>query len=261
MQSFDVNLAGDRLGSEWSKWLRSLNLHLIARDITDDKRKVAMLLASGGAALQEIYYSLNGELKEEDFKAVKKRLNDHFIDETIDTFERHLYRQIKQKPDEPFERFVMRVRVQADKCGFGIRVSEFIRDQIVEGSLFDKVREEIFKVKCCTLEEAMNIGRTNEMMLTKLKEFGKIGARVAEKEDLNFVNKANEFKRKAEDTEEKCYRCNRTGHKANDDKCAAKSATCRKCKKQGHFEVVCRSNSGGGMFKKYKTNPGRYQVS
>ena len=265
-QCFDVNLSGDRLGSEWQKWLRSLNLQLIARDIQDDKRKVAMLLASGGPALQEIYYSLSGEQVEECFDDVQKRLNEHFIDETIDTFERHLYRQVKQKADETFDRFVMRIRIQAEKCGFGIRMSEFIRDQVVEGCLHDKVRESIFKEKSCTLEDATNIGRLHENMLAKMKEFGKSGTKVIEKEDLNWVNKASgqseRGKRPATGMGERCYRCNQIGHRANSEKCPAKKATCRKCLKMGHFEAVCRSNnSGSGGFKRFKANPGGYQVS
>ena len=172
-------MAGDRLGSEWKKWLRAV--HLVAKDITDDKRKTAVLLSSGGPALQEIYYSLCEEEVEESFEEVENRLSEHFVDETIDSFERPLYRQIKQKTEETFDTFVMRIRLQADKCGFGIRTCEFIRDQVVEGTLYDKVREEIFKVKSCTLDEAMTIGRTHKMMLSKLKEFGKTSGRVVRK--------------------------------------------------------------------------------
>lgn len=259
LQHFDVNTSGERLGSEWKKWIRALNLNLVAKDINDDKRKVATLLSSGGPALQEIYYSLIGELIEESFEDVQERLTSHFVDETIDTFERHLYRQIKQKTDESFDRFVLRIRLQSEKCNFGIRVSEFIRDQVVEGSLHDKVREEIFKVKDCTLEEALHIGRTNEMIADKMKEFKKLETRRIEKDDISWVSKPHPGqKRVALESAERCYRCNRSGHRADSEKCSARLAKCRKCQKMGHFEVACQAGGKRGNWKRFKPN---YQVS
>ena len=263
-QAFDVNTSSDKLGSEWAKWLRNLNLQLVAKDIKDDNRKVATLLASGGPGLQETYYSLKdgaGESAEESFAKVQERLNAYFIDETNDTFERHVYRQIRQSKDETFDRFVLRIRIQVGRCNFGMRASDFIRDQVVEGSIHEKVREDIFKIRDCTLEDAVNVGRTHETMMAKMKNFGKPEQNIVEKSELNWIKnptgkqdiKFGKYPTKTPDNM-KCFRCNKTGHFANSEQCPAIKAKCRKCEKIGHFEVACKSGDRGRFSKKFKPN-------
>lgn len=48
------------LSSRWEKWKRALQLYLLASDVTDSTKKRAILLLTGGIALQEIFYSLPG---------------------------------------------------------------------------------------------------------------------------------------------------------------------------------------------------------
>ena len=41
----------------------------------------------------------------------------------------------------------------------------------------------------------------------------------------------------------KCFRCEKSGHLANNKICEARSATCNSCQKVGHFASECRSKS------------------
>ena len=46
------------LSIRWKRWKRSFNLYLRGKGITMDSQKVALLLHTGGADLQELYYTL-----------------------------------------------------------------------------------------------------------------------------------------------------------------------------------------------------------
>ena len=46
------------LAVRWKLWKRSFNLHLVAKGITKDEQKTALLLHTGGLNLQELYYTL-----------------------------------------------------------------------------------------------------------------------------------------------------------------------------------------------------------
>ena len=51
----------------------------------------------------------------------------------------------------------------------------------------------------------------------------------------------------------RCFRCGRDDHLAYDDKCRAKGAECRKCKRIGHNAVYCRSSGAEKEERKVKT--------
>ena len=49
-----------------------------------------------------------------------------------------------------------------------------------------------------------------------------------------------------------CLRCGWDDHLANDDKCRAKGAQCKKCKKIGHYAKYCRSSGAEKEERKVK---------
>ncbi|KAK2551951.1 hypothetical protein P5673_026947, partial [Acropora cervicornis] len=51
------------------RWKRSLNLYLTAKGVTNDQQRVALLLHTGGAELQELYFTLVDEEEEKSFEA------------------------------------------------------------------------------------------------------------------------------------------------------------------------------------------------
>nr|CAI5856860.1 unnamed protein product [Callosobruchus analis] len=72
------------LGTRWDKWKRALQIYLAASDIEDSTRKCAILLHSGGIALQEIFYSIpeadvDPNQDVDVFDAALKRLDEYFL--------------------------------------------------------------------------------------------------------------------------------------------------------------------------------------
>ena len=61
------------------RWKRSFNLYLRAKGITMDSQKVALLLHTGGADFQELYYALIPEGEEKSLKESFEEVDDYFI--------------------------------------------------------------------------------------------------------------------------------------------------------------------------------------
>ena len=89
-------------GPRWTKWLGHFEVLLSAMDIRDTepekKRKKALLLHYMGAECYDIYETLKNE--EDDYSAVKTKMNDYFVPKYNSEFERYIFRQASQKEGE-----------------------------------------------------------------------------------------------------------------------------------------------------------------
>ena len=55
-EKFDI----EQMSRNWKSWLRSFKLHARANNITDDGRKVALLLDRAGRHAQTLFYAITG---------------------------------------------------------------------------------------------------------------------------------------------------------------------------------------------------------
>nr|CAH7748210.1 unnamed protein product [Callosobruchus chinensis] len=102
-ETFDKSL----IRGNWEKWLRSLELYLASEDITSVEKKRNKLLHLGGSHLQEVACSIPGAIesynKEENndvFKTLVNKLTDFFSPKQNSTFERHIFRSIRNEDGE-----------------------------------------------------------------------------------------------------------------------------------------------------------------
>ena len=81
----------------WKRWKRSFELYLVAKEISSDRQKVALLLHTAWPELQEVYYTLvtTDELKP--YREILKVLDDYFVPQIKIPFERHVFRQMEQR--------------------------------------------------------------------------------------------------------------------------------------------------------------------
>ena len=66
------------LAVRWKLWKRSFNLYLVAKGITKDEQKTALLLHTGGLNLQELYYTLLTGTNIKPFAESMELLNNYF---------------------------------------------------------------------------------------------------------------------------------------------------------------------------------------
>ena len=138
IEKFECHINPSTLGSRWKRWLTSFELYadgkglIIQPDKDDNKqRRRALLLHFAGPDVQDIFATLPDTGESKDYEKAVKALNDYFIPKVNTAYARHVFRQLVQKPNEPIQQFVTRLRHAAKDCGYGTDVNNHIRDEVL----------------------------------------------------------------------------------------------------------------------------------
>lgn len=180
MESFVYDGEQVTLGSRWSRWLGSFENFLIAFDITDDDRKVAMLLHLGGKRIRQIYRNsdvtvtprvadpTNNIESETRFDAVKRVLNNYFNKYNNVTYNRYVFRSAKQAANETLNQFYLRLCELAEGCDFHDEKEE-VKCQIIFTCISKKLRAEAI-TKEWDLETLLERGNAYEQAKFQAKQ-------------------------------------------------------------------------------------------
>ncbi|KAJ1211493.1 hypothetical protein NDU88_006853 [Pleurodeles waltl] len=163
--------------------------------------------------------------------------------------ERYYFGKREQGKDESVEEFITSLRKLAASCKFGTLVDERIRDQFVLKCSSDKIREELWLKDEPPLEEVIMVAKRVEHMLKCVLELS--GNKVPSGEGVKVEEIVCEVKskecgekKKCEDVlkfKGECFRCGKSGHKANASNCPALNVVCNGCGSKGHFYKCCRN--------------------
>lgn len=241
------------------KWLRSFEIMARASQIQDDEWKHDLLLHYAGPSVQQLYETLP-ELPGADrrgprpnveqyvpnmtrFEEAVARLNAFFLPKENTTYERHLLRQMKQNAGESIDTFTIRLRIQADRCGFGDKMEENIKDQIIQNCKSATLRRDLLKRGDAGLNEILRVAKIFETVAQQEKSFAGIPELKPVTEEVNKVNTKQAFGKRSQPNEpgrSECGRCGYMGYAAQDEKCPAKGKSCNKCGGRDHFARKCR---------------------
>lgn len=236
-----------------------------ANGIEDDDRKLAMLLHMAGPQVQNIYLKLPNEKEAEQsshgplaagyvmpatsFEKALKKLNEYFLPKQNDAYERHVLRLMKQEENETIGAFAMRLRTQAERCNFGDRIDECIKDQIIEKCRSPKMRREMLKHGDSNLENVLKIAKTFELISKQERAFAKADPTqtistntTADINKISVERKSWPKRKQPFDGAGECSRCGFTSHRSADGKCPAIGKTCNRCQGKNHFANKCKSN-------------------
>lgn len=268
---FEFKIDDGNCAIDWQNWLRSFEIFARANQIEAAILKKDWLLHFAGPKVQSIYFNLTSEIKEEEEEAERcgplitgfvpfqrdpytemvATLQKFFAPKRNLSYERHVFRKMKQEKSERIDSFVMRLRTQAERCEFDTSQDENIKDQITCGCYSDSLRRKILERGDINLDAIMKIARIAEAVVEQQKEFSN-GSKNDNKENSEMtevckignrpiVGNRNNFN-KAHGSME-CARCGWKGHRANDEKCPAKGKSCTKCGKSNHFARKCRTRN------------------
>lgn len=251
--------SSDNCGSERKIWLQRFEYFMHALPNPDDDLDwCALLLHFGGPRVQQVHLALESDapLEEEQrgplvtgyitkFDVLKKRLTNFFAPKRNPTYERCVFRKMKQLANEKIDVYVVRLRDQAERCEFGDRAEESMKDQITSCCASKEVRKKILCRHECTLDDVLTIARTIEAVEEEGKIFSEERSTAADgpSREVNSVQQrrkpGSQWRPNRNRPETSCGRCGRSGHYSKDEKCPAKDKKCLKCGSIEHFAKKC----------------------
>lgn len=187
---------------------------------------------------------------EDPYDSMVKSLTDFFAPKRNKTFERHIFRNMKQAENETIDLFVMRHRQQAERCEYDDGIDDFIKDQITEGCWSAELRKKILQRKDGTLDDVLMVARIDEAVREENKVFANAATTPIAATSSIAVNKIESRRARPFPTGPNrpfCSRCGYKGHRAADPKCPAKGKRCNKCGKNDHFARKCLSVPGNAV--------------
>lgn len=148
-QPFEVKLDDGNCAVDWANWLRGFEIFLKANEVKKKFVKRDLLLHYAGPKVQDIFFNLPEEeqqdqprgplanafipFKRDAYVEVVAKLQKFFAPKKNLSYERHMFRGLTQKSEERIDAFIMRLRIQANRCDFGDQLNENLKDQIVSG--------------------------------------------------------------------------------------------------------------------------------
>lgn len=269
---FDFATDGN-CGTDWKNWLRGFEIHADANKMHEPHDKLNWMLHYAGPKVQKVFYALPEQTEEEESTDVEVnnrgplaagyvKFDSDVYDEAIDklnrffepkqnvSYERHVFRQLKQDTNERIDMFLMRLREQADRCDFGDQLDENIRDQITTGCASDILRRKMLERGNKPLAKLIQMAQTMEIVHKQQQSLGKQPALRIEpsksesnESEVCKIDAKRRFgpNRKVATTNfnGECGRCGIKGHKAADAKCPAKGKSCNHCGGRDHFSRKC----------------------
>lgn len=252
---FDYTLHDQNCRQEWKSWLGSFKWYLKANNIDDDDEKFNKLMHLAGRKVQELYETLEdddndvgidtvarGPLKSgfvphlTEYEIAIARLDGFFSPRRNATYERHLLRQIQQEKGEKFGTFLMRLRKQAERCGFDDNAEEHIKDQIIEKCESPILRRSLLKLGDVDLAKIIKVAHAFEAVSEQEKDYGRPAKSCLSFEEVCNIRSSSKPAQSGE-----CTRCGFTGHQSFDQTCPAKGKRCNNCGGRDHFSRKCHT--------------------
>ncbi|XP_062539175.1 uncharacterized protein K02A2.6-like [Armigeres subalbatus] len=191
-----------KLAKEWQEWKRSLEYYFEACQLHDQKMMRSKMLHLGGPQLQKVFGTLEGT---EDFPLLK---------------------------DCGLEKYSHEVKSVLEET--------MLIDVIVEGCISHELRRKILE-KDQSLSDIEALGESLESVRIQEQELkiGKSGTESGFNEICKVQNVLKSRKERREDRIASRF-ATPASSLSKDVTCPAKDQICRRCRKTGHFENVCR---------------------
>lgn len=148
--------------------------------------------------------------------------------------ERYIFFMCNQGLDENIDKYSTDLKMLASICNFGDIRDSLIRDRIVCGTHSSALRERLLRVENLTLDKCMQICRATEL--------SKENRKTLQGQTVEVVHALKRVTRKNRDSEVNCKFCGKT-HEKHKNKCPAYGKKCKKCGKENHFAVKCKSRA------------------
>ena len=224
---------------DWSLYTERLSQYFVANDITDDKKKVAVLLTVMGSKAYELLHSLLSPVvpSTKKYDELIAKLEAHLKPKPLVIAERFRFHHRNQRDGETVAQYMAELRRLSEHCEFKDYLDEVLRDRLVCGLRSEAIQRRLLSEKDLTLAKAYDIAHSEE---TASRQASQLQASAKpETSTEGDVQRVAPRKTSDNGTVMSCYRCGKTGHPP--DKCYFKHQKCRVCHRKGHIAKVCRN--------------------
>ena len=157
---------------DWSLYTERLSQYFVANDITEDKKKVAVLLTVMGNKAYELLHSLLAPVvpstkKYDELTAV---LLGHLKPKPLVIAERFKFHHRNQRDGEKVAQYMAELRRLSEHCDFKDYLSEALRDRLVCGLRSEAIQRRLLSQKDLTLESAYEIALSEETASRRASE-------------------------------------------------------------------------------------------
>lgn len=255
------------LSEEWKRWKQRFEIFELASNFhkEDEKRRVAMLLHSMGESGIRIYNSFNLSSTEQyKYETVLQKFAGHFDAKCPITLTRHKFFTCKQKSDQSVSDFATELQNLSLPCKFGNLRLELVCDLFIAGLLDKKFQFMLLKEEAIDITKAVNMCKMAELSKEHVNNMHSESSSTVENGEISHVrsrshsrprtnkgkgnqggsHRSNSNVAQSSSKTKNCYNCGLPYQSLNvhQNRCPAKSKTCFKCKKSGHFSSVCQSS-------------------
>ena len=156
LSPLDISGPAHVVSERWRKWRRSFHFYVTGKGLRDPPQLRALLLHLAGEAVQDVYESLNLTFSagEDVYVRTLAELDKQFEVKANQPYERHVFRQMVQQPNETVAQFVTKLKTQAQFCNFQDHDDQ-IRDQLLHAMADMELREKLLETDQLTLSIAM----------------------------------------------------------------------------------------------------------
>lgn len=149
--------------TRWKKWKDRLENLLVALNITDKKRRKAILLHYAGEEVHDIFPTLTLAQDEEDpYKQALDALDAYFVPKRNKEFDIYKFRQSKQETGETIDTFHTRLRKLAETCAFG-NIDYEIKSQNIQSCSSTRLRRRALRESEIDLKQLLLLARSFEI--------------------------------------------------------------------------------------------------
>ncbi|MCP3892424.1 MAG: hypothetical protein GY702_26655 [Desulfobulbaceae bacterium] len=229
---------------QWANYSLLSGLSKLNLDI-----QCAMLENCLGPEALKTYNSLSYSDEEtKSIATIMNKLEQLFIGELNETYERYIFNSRKQLTSENIETYVTELKMLATNCNFcACMYDSLLRDRVVIGILCSDTRKRLLQTKNLTLQSALDICRADEATANRMKNIDR-----PSHEDVHQMRAKGKRHQSSKSTHKyekhvssirDCKFCGKR-HEMSKEKCPAYGQICSKCKGQNHLATKCTNKKG-----------------
>ena len=165
-------------------------------------------------------------------KNMMERFDGHCNPKVNETVERYRFFMRNQGQDENIDTYVTDLRMLSSTCNFGQIRDSLIRDRIVCGIIDSGLRERLLREDNLTLDKCLQLCRATEL--------SRENSRTLAGHTMEEVHMMKNTAKQDKGNTVSCKFCGNT-HERDKNKCPAYGKKCKKCGKENHFAVKCKT--------------------